>query len=149
LRKTTHGSLYSPGTITQRNHIIQSGYGLSLTSVEIGISHLHNSLGGSRWPLTPGCALKEAIHCINLQPDDYWGSSVMAPEIRSKGGMLPGCREGVSPQGRTLVKGDRRRTMTDYPSLAYFCMSNRGWSRRIYRFLWGKCAHSAELKLFE
>jgi hypothetical protein len=50
----------------------------------------------------------------------------MAPEIRSKGGMLPGCREGVSPQGRTHDKGDRRKAMTDYPRLAYFSMTNRG-----------------------
>ena len=40
----------------------------------------------------------------------------MAPEIRSKGGMLPGCREGVSPQGRTRASGDGRKVMSGYPS---------------------------------
>src|SRR5215203_813986 len=30
--------------------------------------------------------------------------------------MLPGCREGVSPQGRTHVSGDKRKVMFGYPS---------------------------------
>jgi hypothetical protein len=40
LRKTTHVSLYSPGTITQRNHSYSNvGTGLNLTFVLLSMRH--------------------------------------------------------------------------------------------------------------
>jgi hypothetical protein len=72
----------------------------------------------------------------------------MAPEIRSKGGMLPGCREGVSPQGRTRASGDGRKVMSGYPSWHMLLCGDDAHTIGI-RIVVGKCANSAESNLFE
>ena len=42
-------------------------------------------------------------------------------------------------RGSLYTRMSKRKALFGYPNLAYWCMTIRGWSRRMYQFLWVKC----------
>ena len=58
-----------------------------------------------------------------------------------------GCRGGTKThRGGLYTSMSKRKALFGYPNLAYRCMTIRGWSRRMYRFLWVKCTTPAGCK---